>query len=88
MMNSCKVKLVFKKEMKMLNVNNFMYDLCNGMNLESIVNFYNLSESEIVGLLNEYVSEMNNDNREEFMFYESEGNFNILNRLDFGFLIG
>jgi hypothetical protein len=22
------------------------------------------------------------------MFYESEGNFNILNRLDFGFLIG
>jgi hypothetical protein len=87
-MNSCKVKLVFKKEMKMLNVNNFMYDLCNGMNLESIVNFYNLSESEIVGLLNEYVSEMNNDNREEFMFYESEGNFNILNRLDFGFLIG
>ena len=47
----------------MLNVNSFMYDLCNGMNLNSIVNFYNLSESEIVSLLNEYVSEMNNDNK-------------------------
>ena len=72
----------------MLNVNSFMYDLCNGMNLNSIVNFYNLSESEIVSLLNEYVSEMNNNNKEEFMFYESEGNFDILNRFDFGFLIG
>ena len=72
----------------MLNVNSFMYDLCNGMNLNSIVNFYNLSESEIVSLLNEYVSEMNNNNKEEFMFYESECNFDILNRFDFGFLIG
>jgi hypothetical protein len=91
--NRCKlkrkvVKLVFKKEMNMLNIEKFMYDLSNGLSLEKVVSLYKLNDKELVSILNDYVSSIDVDCKEEFLFYEEEGNFDILNKFGFGFLIG
>ena len=72
----------------MLNLENFVMDLSNGMNLEEIRTNYNVDNIELKSLLVEYIKQINIDNKEEFMFYEQEGNFNILKEFGFSNLIG
>ena len=72
----------------MLRLENFVVDLNNGMNLEEIQRNYKVDNNKLKELLVEYSKDINIDNEEEFLFYEQEGNFNILKQLGFSNLIG
>ena len=72
----------------MLRFENFVVDLNNGMNLEEIQRNYKVDNNKLKDLLVEYSKEITIDNEEEFLFYEQEGNFNILKQLGFSNLIG
>ena len=72
----------------MLRLENFVVDLNNGMNLEEIQRNYKVDNNKLKDLLVEYSKEITIDNEEEFLFYEQEGNFNILKQLGFSNLIG
>ena len=72
----------------MLRLENFVVDLNNGMNLEEIQRNYKVDNNKLKDLLVEYSKDINIDNEEEFLFYEQEGNFNILKQLGFSNLIG
>ena len=72
----------------MLRLENFAVDLNNGMNLEEIQRNYKVDNNKLKELLVEYSKDINIDNEEEFLFYEQEGNFNILKQLGFSNLIG
>ena len=72
----------------MLRLENFVVDLSNGMNLEEIQRNYKVDNNKLKELLVEYSKDINIDNEEEFLFYEQEGNFNILKQLGFSNLIG
>ena len=71
----------------MLRLENFVVDLNNGMNLEEIQRNYKVDNNKLKELLVEYSKDINIDNEEEFLFYEQEGNFNILKQLGFSNLI-
>ena len=72
----------------MLNLNNFLVDLSNGMNLEDIKRYYKIDNNELKSILVDYNNEINSDNKEEFLFFEEEGNFELLIELGFSNLIG
>ena len=72
----------------MLKLNSFVVDLSNGMSLEEIKRYYKVDNSKLKEILVEYSKDINIDNEEEFLFYEQEGNFNILKQLGFSNLIG
>jgi len=72
----------------MLNLNNFVVDLSNGFSLEDIKRYYKIDNNELKNVLVEYNNGIDNDNRDEFLFYEEEGNFDLLNELGFSNLIG
>ena len=72
----------------MLRLENFVVDLNNGMNLEEIQRNYKVDNNKLKELLVEYSKDINIDNEEEFLFYEQEGNFNILKQVGFSNLIG
>ena len=72
----------------MLNLNSFLVDLSNGMNLEDIKRYYKIDNNELKSILVDYNNEINSDNKEEFLFFEEEGNFELLIELGFSNLIG
>ena len=72
----------------MLRLENFVVDLSNGMNLEEIQRNYKVDNNKLKELLVEYSKEITIDNEEEFLFYEQEGNFDILKQVGFSNLIG
>lgn len=72
----------------MLNLNKFVFDLSNGFSLEDIKRYYNIDNNELKSILVEYYNGIDLDNIEEFLFYEEEGNFDLLNELGFSNLIG
>ncbi len=72
----------------MLNLNKFVFDLSNGFSLEDIKRYYNIDNNELKSILVEYYNGIDLDNKEEFLFYEEEGNFDLLNELGFSNLIG
>lgn len=72
----------------MLNLNKFVFDLSNGFSLEDIKRYYNIDNNELKSILVEYYNDIDLDNIEEFLFYEEEGNFDLLNELGFSNLIG
>ena len=72
----------------MLKLNSFLVDLSNGMNLEDIKRYYKIDNNELKSILVDYNNEINSDNKEEFLFFEEEGNFELLIELGFSNLIG
>ena len=72
----------------MLNLNSFLVDLSNGMNLEDIKRYYKIDNNVLKSILVDYNNEINSDNKEEFLFFEEEGNFELLIELGFSNLIG
>jgi hypothetical protein len=72
----------------MLNLNSFLVDLNNGFSLEDIKRYYKIDNNELKSILVDYNNEINSDNKEEFLFFEEEGNFELLIELGFSNLIG
>jgi len=72
----------------MLNLNSFLVDLSNGFSLEDIKRYYKIDNNELKSILVDYNNEINSDNKEEFLFFEEEGNFELLIELGFSNLIG
>ena len=72
----------------MIKLNSFVVDLSNGMSLEEIKRYYKVDNSKLKEILVEYSKEIDIDNKEEFLFYEEEGNFDILKEVGFSNLIG
>jgi hypothetical protein len=73
----------------MISLDTFNINMSNGMTLEQIISFNNLSDTNIICILTEYsnsISEYGED-LTEFFFYEEE-DINVLRRFGFDNLIG
>ena len=78
------------KEKSMYNVNNFDIDgSLGGMSIKEIIKKNNLSDEEMIVILNDYKERMEfaGYGVEDYLFYES-GDIKILKRLGFVELIG